>query len=83
MTNTEFAHNPTAVKTEPSNDTDARHHTVKIKQMLNEVAVHAREDANRVSDPHAKALFETTAEVLNGLQRAYSDYENKSEPAWK
>jgi len=83
MTNTEFVHDSTAVKPEPSNDLDASHHMTRIKQMLNEVAVHAREDANRVSDPHAQALFETTAEVLNGLQRAYSDYENKSEPAWK
>jgi hypothetical protein len=28
-------------------------------------------------------LFETTAEVLIGLTKAYEDYENRSEEAWR
>ena len=62
---------------------DPRHHTLKLKQILNDTANHAREDASKVSDPKAQALFEATAEVLTGLAKAFDDFEQKSEPAWK
>ena len=32
---------------------DPRHHTLKLKQMLNDTATHAREDVSKVSDPKA------------------------------
>src|SRR4051812_48806735 len=62
---------------------DPRHHTLKLKQMLNDTAVHAREDVSKISDPKAQALFETTAEVLKGLVKAFDDFEEKRETAWK
>ena len=62
---------------------DPRHHTLKLKQMLNDTATHAREDVSKVSDPKAQALFETTAEVLKGLVKAFDDFEEKREEAWK
>jgi hypothetical protein len=64
-------------------ENDPRHHTLKLKQMLNDTAAHAREDVSKVSDPKAQALFETTAEVLKGLVKAYDDFEQKREEAWK
>jgi len=69
--NTQFAEN------------DPRHHTQKLKQILNETATHAREDVAKVSDPKAQALFETAAEVLKGLAKAFEDFEQKQERAWK
>jgi hypothetical protein len=63
--------------------TDPRHHTAFIKQKLSEVMQHARADVAKVSDPKAQALFETTAEVLSGLIKAYEHYEQKSELAWR
>jgi hypothetical protein len=62
---------------------DPRHQTLKLKQMLNDTATHAREDVSKITDPKAQALFETTAEVLKGLVKAFDDFEQKSEPAWK
>jgi hypothetical protein len=62
---------------------DPRHHTAKLKQMLSDVASHAREDVSRVTDARAQALFETTAEVLDGLRKAYEDFEQGNEPAWR
>jgi hypothetical protein len=56
---------------------------MRLKQMLNDTANHAREDVLKISDPKAQALFETTAEVLKGLVKAFEDFEQKSEPAWK
>ena len=50
-------------------ENDPRHHTAKIKQMLRDVAAHAREDVTKVSDPKAQALFETTAEVCSAWKR--------------
>jgi hypothetical protein len=64
-------------------ESDPRRHTLKLKQMLNDSATHAREDVSKMSDPKAQALFETTAEVLKGLVKAFDDFEQKSEPAWK
>jgi hypothetical protein len=45
--------------------------------MLNETANHAREDVAKIWDPKAQALFETTAEALLGLARAFEDFEQK------
>jgi hypothetical protein len=63
-------------------ESDPLRHTQKLKQMLHDVANHAREDVSKVSDPKAQALFETTAEVLLGLAKAYDDFEQKNEKAW-
>jgi hypothetical protein len=30
-----------------------------------------------------KAMFETSAEVLGGLRKAFHDYEQKNEAAWQ
>lgn len=64
-------------------ESDPRHHTLKIKDMLNEAMQHMREDISKVSDPKAQALFETSAEVLRGLITAYDHFEQKSEGAWR
>lgn len=33
---------------------DPRHHTVKLKEMLNDAALHAREIIEKVADPRGK-----------------------------
>ena len=62
---------------------DPRHHTAKLKSMLSDTIEHARDDVTKIADPRAKALFETTAEVLGGMITAYEHYEQKAEPAWR
>jgi hypothetical protein len=62
---------------------DPRHHTQKLRQMLQDTAAHAREDVTKITEPKAQALFETAAEVLLGLSKAFADYEQQNEPAWK
>ena len=62
---------------------DPRNLTANIKGMLDDVIRSAREDIGKVDDPKAKALFETSAEVLIGLKTAYEDYERREEPAWQ
>ncbi|MGK5497907.1 hypothetical protein [Streptomyces sp. URMC 125] len=63
-------------------ESDPRHHTIKLKQMLDEVVEHARQDIGKVDEPKAQALFETTAEVCTGLRTAYDHYEQQ-QPAWR
>ncbi|MEH2375129.1 hypothetical protein [Nostoc sp.] len=66
-----------------SPETNPHHHTAKIKDKLNDLITHLREDISKIEDPKAQALFETTSEVLKGLVNAYNDYEKHSEEAWK
>jgi hypothetical protein len=66
-----------------SNDRDPRHHTRQLRERLQEMTRHLREDVAKVEDARAQALFETTAEVLEGLDRAYEHYEQRSEEAWR
>lgn len=74
--------NPQASGPNPEATSNARPHVVHIRQMLAQVVQHTREDEGRVTDPKAKALFETTAETLLGLMKAYEDYE-RNLPEWQ
>jgi hypothetical protein len=42
-----------------------------------------REDIEQVDEPQLTAMFETSAEVLSRLTKAFSDYERKNESAWR
>ena len=59
------------------------HHTQKIKAQISKLIDHLREDVGKVTEPKAQALFETSAEVLTGLVKAFDDYEKKNEAAWR
>src|ERR1035437_1359116 len=50
---------------------------------MNQLIDHLREDVGKVTEPKAQALFETSAEVLTCLVKAFDDYENKGEEAWR
>jgi hypothetical protein len=62
---------------------DPRHHTTDMRKLLTAVIEHARKDVDEVSDPKAQALFETSAEVLAGIRKAFEDYEQRCERAWR
>jgi len=64
-------------------ESDPRHHTLRIKRRMNELIDHLREDVDKIDEPQARALFETSAEVISGLVKAFEHYETKSEEAWK
>jgi uncharacterized membrane-anchored protein YhcB (DUF1043 family) len=66
-----------------ADSSDPRHHTQKMQKALQDVKDHLREDIAKVNEPQLKAMFETTAEVLGGLIKAFKDYEQKQEPAWR
>ena len=57
-------------------------HTARVEKMLDDVIQHCRDDIGRVDCPQAKALFETTAEVLTGLKKTFEHYDSNAEPAF-
>jgi hypothetical protein len=64
-------------------DRDLRHYTQKMQQALRDFKDHLREDIEKVDEPQLKAMFEIAAEVLGGLIKAFRDYEQKNESAWR
>ena len=62
-------------------ENDPRHHTAKVKDLRDELVVHLREDTSKFDEPRAKAMFETAAEVLLGLRKAFDDHDRGTEEA--
>lgn len=58
-------------------------HTHKVKAQMRQLISHLREDVGKITESKAQALFETSAEVLTGLVKAFEDYEHKTEAAWR
>lgn len=50
---------------------------------MTDLAQHLRETVEKVDDPRARAMFETAAEVLLGLDNAFADFEEGAESAWR
>jgi len=66
-----------------SDKSDPRYHTANIERMLEELVTHLRSDVKQVAEPKAQALFETAAEVLQGLKTAFNHYDKASEPGMR
>ena len=60
-----------------------QHHVQKMKKRLEETVTHLRQDIGKVDEPQLAAMFETSAEVLTGLVKAFDDFEKKNEAAWR
>jgi len=54
-----------------------------MQRRLQDPMHHLRQDIGKVDEPRLKAMFETAAEVLGGLKKAFSDDEQKNEKAWR
>ena len=52
----------------PLSENDPIYHTIKIKAQMSRLINHLRGDVGKVTEPKAQALFETSAEVLTGLE---------------
>lgn len=66
-----------------SDENNPFQHTQNMQQRFQELIDHLRQDIDKVDEPQFKAMFETAAEVLAGLSKAFRDYEQKSESAWR
>jgi peptidoglycan hydrolase CwlO-like protein len=50
---------------------NVEHHVQKVETMFQNVIDHLHEDIEKINEPQAKAMFETSAEVLSGLIKAF------------
>ena len=62
---------------------DPKVHTAKLREEMQALIAHLRRDVSLVDDPAAKALFETSAEVIAGLVKTCQDYDAASEAAFR
>jgi len=53
----------------------------KIKAQMRMIISQLREDAGKVTEARARALFGTSVKMLAGLVTAYEDYEKESRTA--
>ncbi len=67
----------------PAEHHDPHHHVRKVARHFQALIDHLRQDIEKIDEPRCKAMFETSAEVLGGLRKAFADYEKKNEPAWR
>jgi hypothetical protein len=61
---------------------DPRTHTRDMERRFKETVSDLRKDGETLQDPRAKALFETAAQVIGGLEKAFHDYDKRDELAW-
>jgi len=50
---------------------DPHHHVHKMRGRFAELIDHLRSDIEKIDEPRCKAMFETSAEVLAGLSKAF------------
>jgi hypothetical protein len=62
---------------------DAKVHTANLRSEMQQLIDHLRRDVEMVDEPRAKAVFETSAEVLLGLLKTLRDYDDSKEAAFK
>jgi hypothetical protein len=55
----------------------------EMERRCGELSAELRAGVARAADARAEALFETAAEVVDGLARAMRHYRDASEPAWR
>jgi hypothetical protein len=67
----------------PSTEDSPVQYTQRIKAEMHQLIEQLRKDIGSLNEPKAQALFETSAEVLTGLVKAFNDYEMKCEDAWR
>lgn len=60
-----------------------RDHVANARGRIEELKAHLRDDIERCGEPQLRAMFETSAEVLGGLAKAFADFEEKNETAWQ
>lgn len=67
----------------PTMTEDARKHSDQLKKILEDTREQLRAGTYEVDDPQARALYETSAEVLQGLITAFEHYHEGKETAWR
>jgi hypothetical protein len=71
-----------AMNTNTADRTTAKTSAARLRNSMEDLVNQLRSEVNRVTDPRAQALFETTAEALGGLITAFEHYDEGRETAF-
>lgn len=66
-----------------TNNPNPLEHAKNLEDILSSLKSLMRSEIGVFHDPKAKALLETSAEVLGGLEKAFHDFVMKDEDVWK
>ena len=66
-----------------TNNPNPIEHAKNIEDILGSLKSLMRSEIHVFHDPKGKALLETSAEVLGGLEKAFHDFVLKDEDVWK
>jgi len=71
------------MNTNTAERTSAKTSAARLRNELEDLVNQLRSEISRVNEPRAQVLFETTAEVLQGLITAFGDYDEGREAAFR
>lgn len=71
------------MNTNTADRTSAKTSASRLRNSMEDLVSQLRSEINRVDDPRAQALFETTAEALQGLITAFEHYDEGREAAFR
>jgi hypothetical protein len=74
---------PEDTKDKNSTITKDEQNIVQIQQKISGLCQELHTKANNLQSPQGKALLETSAEVMDGINKAFDHFLAKSEGAWK
>ena len=66
-----------------TNNPNPLEHAKNIEEILSSLKTLMRSEIHVFQDPKGKALLETSAEVLGGLEKAFHDFVLKDEDVWR
>ncbi len=67
----------------PPTENNPIRHKQKIKAQMRQIIDQLREDVGQVTEAKAQTLFDTSAEVLASLVKAFDDYEKRGQETWR
>ena len=70
------------MKTATNNAESPIQHTRKLKGQMRVLLAHLHNDIANVNDGEARELFETAAETITVLVKAFEDYEKNLQEPW-
>ena len=62
---------------------EGKAHVKACAERIDALCRHLREDIAKVDEPRMQVMFETSAEVLEGLSKAFRHYQEEPEPAFQ
>jgi hypothetical protein len=71
------------MNTNTADRTTAKTSAARLRNSMEDLVSQMRSEVTRVTDPRAQALFETAAEALRGLIKAFEDFDEGRETAFR